>query len=92
MKFKVDVNILSVEDVPGKAERVVVAVVRLSHTHTHTHTHLHTRAWPLNQERNSYMSYLCNGDRNASLRRHINCRTVLFCSMDGCRLEARKYE
>ena len=43
MKFKVDVNILSVEDVPGKAERVVVAVVRLSHTHTHTHTHIHTQ-------------------------------------------------
>ena len=41
MKFKVDVNILSVEDVPGKAERVVVAVVRLSHTHTHTHTYTH---------------------------------------------------
>ena len=27
MKFRVDINVISVEDVPGKAERVVVLVV-----------------------------------------------------------------
>ena len=27
MKFRVDVNVVNVEDVPGKAERVVVTVV-----------------------------------------------------------------
>ena len=68
MKFKVDVNVLSVEDVPGKAERVVVVVVRY---HMRVHIRIRMRTDHGKRERENFSLavlylYLCIEERKES--------------------------